>query len=143
MIVMNYAFAAVRSLIRAVPGENIDIDTLHQFHTKAKKPCHCLVLVCQSATNEVFRVLHATACEIQKKLGVVNEHIVAAERFKRIEEKAIFDKRARHLQRRSKREFRLAKLAGRNFLNWWDADRRAHPRKLCKALILGRDARNA
>lgn len=120
-IVMDRVHIATEALIRGAPDVDAGAKTLHRFRVKAKHLRYCLELSGLADPGSRLHHLYSTACEIQKKLGAMNDHLVASKRFRQIGKKAKSKNRTRRMERLAESERAKARTTRNDFRSWWHA----------------------
>jgi CHAD domain-containing protein len=120
-VVMDRTEKAAEALVCGAPDTDASAKTLHRFRVKAKQLRYCLELSGLADPGSPLHHLYLTACEIQKKLGVMNDHQVASKLYRRIGRKAKSRNRTRRMERLTKIERAKARTTQKDFRSWWHA----------------------
>ncbi|MGB7346960.1 MAG: CHAD domain-containing protein [Pirellulaceae bacterium] len=119
LMLANRIYNAAQSMLECSPNANADGVSLHRFRVKAKQLRYALELTRGSEADERLCELYTTAKEIQKKLGLMSDHIVAAARLESMNKRAKSKRFAGQLKREWKCEKLKAKQARKDFIRWW------------------------
>jgi CHAD domain-containing protein len=120
-IVTDRLKVAVEILVQGAPATNASSKILHQFRIKAKPLRYGLEQSGLSNPDSPLHPLYLTTCEIQKRLGIMNDHDVASKLYQHIARKTKSKNRIRVLQRLAKSERVKARKTKKDFQSWWDA----------------------
>lgn len=108
----------VGEFVAAGSGDLSDVDRLHQFRIQAKRLRYAVELASPIFADAVRDELAERVTLLQEKLGEVNDHAVAKERFKQLLEKA-GDNERDYLTELLQYEGASLEQAHSEFLTWW------------------------
>jgi CHAD domain-containing protein len=122
--VMDRLKVAVETLVHGSPETDASSKKLHRFRVKAKHLRYGLEQSGLSDPDSPLHPLYLTTCEIQKRLGIMNDHYVASKLYQHIARKTKSKNRIRVLQRLAKDERVKSRKTKKDFQSWWDAVQR-------------------
>jgi CHAD domain-containing protein len=121
----------------AMPNEESDVATLHQFRIRAKALRYAIELIAPAFAPELRYDLYPVVEELQERLGQVQDHVTARHRFQTWTDKFPDDDGRRLLLTELvEAETRRTTDAVREFHAWWNGDRVERVRTLLRPQII-------
>jgi CHAD domain-containing protein len=96
---------------------------LHHFRVKAKQLRYTLELADELGSTELKTELYPLICDVQQRLGDLNDHVVAARLLSQLCHEAKTRRCASLLRKLSEKEARKATRKRKRFLRWWSDKR--------------------
>ena len=70
------------SFFESIPGDTSDMAALHQFRIRAKSLRYAMELLAAAFGPELREVHYPVVEEVQERLGRINDHVAARDRFR-------------------------------------------------------------
>jgi CHAD domain-containing protein len=109
--------------LSAMPGESSDVAALHQFRIRAKALRYAIELVAPAFGPELREDLYPMVEELQERLGRLQDHVTAKQRFEKWAETNKDDRCGTLLRELAEAEAGRVTLEKEEFHNWWCEDR--------------------
>lgn len=118
-LVEHRVMDAARFMLVPLPRSDVSIDVLHRLRIKAKCVRYGIELFGAMSGKKLLRELHSMACTLQSKLGVLNDHMVASKRLRRVDTRNRSKRFCAQLDHLREQEASRASQARRDFFDWW------------------------
>ena len=113
----------VKAFFQAEPEELNDLDSIHEFRIRGKELRYAMELL-STAFPETFRTeLYPLVEHLQDRLGDINDHAVALDRFTQWSDETADASQRKHLKRLTKKEKQELQEAPWRFARWWTPKR--------------------
>ena len=109
----------VKKFFKAAPVIRYDLASLHRFRIHGKELRYTMELLAPAFPDEFREGLYPVVQALQTKLGNINDHSVACQRFEKWLVSSKRKKQRRYLLKRLKRERQQLELSLRAFDQWW------------------------
>jgi CHAD domain-containing protein len=109
--------------LAAMPNETSDVVALHQFRISAKALRYAIELVAPAFGPELREDLYPMVEELQERLGRLQDHVAAKQRFEKWAETNKDDRCGTLLRELAEAEAQRVTLEKDEFHNWWCEDR--------------------
>ena len=116
--------AVVADFFLTASGDLADLKTLHQLRIQGKRLRYTVEIVASVFDPALRQEIYPEIEAIQERIGVVNDHVMAAELLDQWSKQATYRDCAHVFQRMVELEHARTESSHREFLEWWDAPRR-------------------
>jgi len=109
----------VRAFFEAEPHQLDDLDSLHRFRIRGKDLRYAIELLAAAFPDSLRTESYPLVEHLQERLGTVNDHAVAIDRFRKWRADSKKANRRKHLRKLIKREREQLAEALWQFARWW------------------------
>ncbi len=108
-----------RFFFAAEPNHLDDLDALHQFRLRGKDLRYAMELLAAAFPSQLRTELYPLVEQLQDRLGAINDHAVAIERFRRWRKKTSKHRQRKRLKKLIQSEKEMLAQSLWDFARWW------------------------
>ena len=109
----------LKRFFKASPSDLNDLRNLHRFRIRGKELRYAMELLAPAFAGEFREELYPVVEELQERLGLLHDHVVAKTRFRRWINETKSKRELVHLQKLFEQEHGKLDQLLRDFASWW------------------------